>query len=113
MFMLADHGDPSAPGNRGVLADIQSVYDRLPPSSRRRVFIAGSNHFSFSDQILLKSPLLLGVMRRRGIIGRLDGRRGLAISANCVGTFFDVYLKGHPRTELDALARDFPELRVL
>jgi hypothetical protein len=112
MIILADHGDPSAPGNRGVLADIQSLYDRLPSSSRVRIFIAGSNHFSFSDQILLKSPLLLGGMRRLGVIGRLDGRRGLEITAEYVGTFFDVYLKGRPRAELDGLADKYTEVRV-
>jgi hypothetical protein len=88
------------------------MYARLPAQSRLRISLAGSNHFSFSDQILLKSQLLLAVMRRVGIMGGLQGARGLAITTNYVHSFFDVYLKGEPRTELNVLANRYPEVRV-
>jgi len=51
-------------------------------------------HFTFSDDgAVLKSHLLRGILR---VFGRLhlDGRRQLAITAYCVRSFFDAYLKG-------------------
>jgi dienelactone hydrolase len=112
MFVLSDHGEVSDPEDREVLAHIESIYQRLPTDSRLRITIVGSNHFSFSDHILLKSQVLLGAMRRTGVIGGLEGRRGLAITTDYVATFFDVYLKDRPRADLDALARKFPEAQV-
>jgi len=110
MFVLEDHH--KVPDSADVLSQIQSMYARLPAQSRLRISLAGSNHFSFSDQILLKSQLLLAVMRRVGIMGGLQGARGLAITTNYVHSFFDVYLKGEPRTELNVLANRYPEVRV-
>lgn len=112
MFVLEGHGRVSDSAVHEIFARIQSMYERLPVDSRRRITLIGSNHFSFSDQILLKSRLLLGMMHRMGVIGGLEGRRGLEITADCVSTFFDVYLKGRPRTVLDALARRYPEVLV-
>lgn len=110
MFVLEGHGRVSDPAVDEIFAHIQSMYERLPVDSRRRITLVGSNHFSFSDQILLKSPMLLGMMQRMGVIGGLEGRRGLEITADCISTFFDVYLKGRPRTVLDALAHRYPEV---
>jgi len=110
MFVLEDHHRVA--DSADVLSRIQSMYARLPADSRLRISLAGSNHFSFSDQILLKSPLLQAMMRRVGIMGGLQGARGLAITADYVRSFFDVYLKGQPRTTLTALARRYPEVRV-
>jgi hypothetical protein len=110
MFVLEDHRKVSDAAE--VVRDIWSMYERLPLESRLRVSLTGSNHFSFTDQILLKSQLLLGMMRGAGVIGGLEGDRGLAITASYVNCFFDVYLKGQPRTALDALAIRYPEVRV-
>jgi hypothetical protein len=110
MFVLEDHRQVSDAAD--VLKDIRSMYSRLPPDSRLKISLLGSNHFSFSDQILLKSQLLLGMMRRVGAIGALEGRQGLAITTDYVSSFFDVYLKGQPRTALDTLAAKHPEVLV-
>ncbi len=111
MFILEGHG--AAVGETGrILAQIESMYARLPAGSRLRLSIAGSNHFSFSDQILLKSPFLLGMMHIAHALGGLDGRRGLAITSDYLCTFFDVYLKGRPRRALDALHTKYPEVVV-
>ena len=65
-----------------------------------------------SDQILLKSRVLLTIMRAAHALGRLDGRRGLAITSDYLCTFFDVHLKGSPRSALDALQSKYPEVSV-
>ena len=113
MFVLEDPASvrDTAP-NAQVLRNIRSMYARLPVHSRLKIFLTGSNHFSFSDQMLLKSQLLLGTMRRLHVIGGLSGARGLAITTDYVTSFFDVYLKDHPRTVLDALPARYSEVRL-
>jgi predicted dienelactone hydrolase len=111
MFLLSDHSREMAdPESRQVLAEIQSIYDRLP-DGRLYVVIRRANHFSFSDQILLNSQAVFGLLRLVGI-GGLDGRRGLAISADYVQAFFDVYLNGAPAASLTSLAGKYPEVRI-
>jgi hypothetical protein len=112
MFILEDHHHASNPASQAILAHIQSMYERLPVDARLRLSLKGSNHFSFGDQILLKSQLLQGAMRTAHVIGGLEGRRGLAITSDYVSTFIDVYLKGESRTALNALARKYPEVII-
>jgi hypothetical protein len=99
------------PSNRQVLAEIQSIYDRLP-DGRLYVTIRTANHFSFSDQILLNSQIAVRLLSHVAGFGRLDGRRGLGISSDYVHTFFDVYLKGAPAASLAALSKKYEEVRV-
>jgi hypothetical protein len=59
------------------MANIQSIYDRLPADGRLCIAIRGANHFLFSDDgALLKSHIVLGTL---GIVG-IDGRRQLAVT---------------------------------
>src|SRR5438034_1087880 len=79
MFLLADHNS-SDPETRQVKADIQSIYDRLPPDGRLMIKIRGANHFYFCDDgALFKSHIVLGTLRMLGILG-IDGRRQLAVT---------------------------------
>jgi pimeloyl-ACP methyl ester carboxylesterase len=111
MFLLSDHrGEMADPESRQVLAEIQSIYDRLP-NGRLYVVIRRANLFSFSDQILLNSQAAFGLLRLVGI-GGLDGRRGLAISADYVRNFFDVYVNGAPAASLTSLAGRYPEVHI-
>ena len=113
MFLLSDHGDSSDPGNRQVGADIQSIYDRLPPGGRLRIAIRGANHFLFSDDgALFKSHIVLRTLRMMGILG-IDGRRQLAITTYCVHRFFDAYLKGPGVSRLNLSFTLYPEIEVL
>ena len=51
------------------------------------------------------------VMRTLGIM-QLDGRRQVAVTAHCISTFFDVYLKGAPASELKSHS-DYPEFEFV
>ena len=62
LFLLSDNGDLSAPEPRAVMNGIESIYDRLP-NGRLLLFIRGANHFSFSDQILLKSHYVVELLQ--------------------------------------------------
>jgi dienelactone hydrolase len=113
MFLLSDHGNSSDPVSRQIEANIQSIYDRLPPNGRVRIAIRGANHFLFSDDgALLKSHIVLRTLRRLGIVG-IEGRRQLAVTTYCVHSFFDAYLKGASVSRLEISSPLYPEIQVL
>jgi predicted dienelactone hydrolase len=97
LFLMSDHSSEPAAETGPVLADLHSIFDRLPPDKRLQVTIRGADHFGFSDDI--RSAVVMGVMRTLG--KRIDGRRQLAIAAHYISTFFDTYLKGAPASDLE------------
>jgi hypothetical protein len=71
------------------------------------------NHFTFSDGgALLKSHVVRGVLRLLGQLG-IDGRRQLAVTAYCMRSFFDVYLKGASGPRFKISSPLYPEIQVL
>jgi dienelactone hydrolase len=113
MFLLSGHGNSSDPEIGQIWANIQSIYDRLPPDGRLRLQIRGANHFLFSDDgALLKSHIVLRTLRMLGIVG-IDGRRQLDVTTYCVRSFFDAYLKGASVSRLEISSPLYPEIQVL
>ena len=113
MFLLSAQVHSSDPESRQVKADIQSIYDRLPVAGRLRLAIRGSNHFTFSDDgALLKSYIVRRALRLFGLLG-IDGRRQLAVTAHCVHSFFDAYLKGESASRFTISSPLYPEIEVL
>ncbi|MEO8452687.1 MAG: family membership [Gemmatimonadota bacterium] len=112
MFLLSDHGDEHDSSSAEILADIQSIYDRIPPDRRVRVVIRGAFHYTFSDDgAVLKSRVVRGVLRLAGKLG-MDGRRQLEITAYCLRTFFDAYLKGVGESG-PSISSLYPEIEAL
>jgi len=112
LFLLSDHSREllSDPASQRISADIHSIYERLP-NGRLFITIRGANHFSFSDQMLVKSQCVIRLLRMFGF-GRLEGRRGLAITTEYVHTFFDVHLKGAPPALLTSISERYPEVQL-
>ena len=111
LFLLSDHGDLSAGEARTVYGEIRSMYDGLP-GWRRLLTIRRANHFSFSDQILVKSQLAIHVLQlMQG--GGLNPRRGLAIASGCVAGFFEVQLRGAPAEVFQRNCEAQPEVKKL
>jgi len=115
MFLLSDHSGESADAEtpqaiRQAGANIRSIYDRLPSDRRLEIVIQGANHYMFSDGAMLKSPLVMRVLRTLGIV-RLDGRRQVAVTAHFISAFFDVYLKGAPVSGLKTHS-EYPEIEL-
>ena len=113
MFLLSDHrgesdvGQPEAIRHAG--ANIHSIYDRLPSDRKLMIMIRGASHYMFSDDgAMLKSPLVMRVLRMVGVV-RLDGRRQVALSAHYISTFFEVYLKGVAASALQSRP-EYPEI---
>src|ERR1700676_4704204 len=114
MFLGSERGDFSSDAEvRQILADIESVYDRLPADGRLRITIRGANHFTFSDDgALLKSRIVRGVLHLFGKLG-IDGRRQLAVTTYCVHSFFDAYLKKRGPSRLKISSPLYPQIQVL
>jgi dienelactone hydrolase len=111
MILLSDHSrDTHDPSAGQILADLRSIYTRLP--SGLFVTIGGANHFSFSDQILLKSGVLISALMAVRVFGHLAPARGLTITTDYVDAFFDVYLSGAPSSQLTSLAAKNPEVQA-
>ena len=111
-FLMSDHSRESGSEPQTVERNIDSIYDHVPEGKRWGITITGANHFTFSDQMFTKSPILMFFLRRAGVMGSLEKRRGLAITSACVHTFFDVYLKGVPADEMNTLPALYPELKM-
>jgi predicted dienelactone hydrolase len=113
MFVLSDQIHAKDPETHRILADIQSIYDRLPPDGRLRIAIRGANHFTFSDDgALLKSRIVRALLRAFGKLG-IDGRRQLAITSYCVRSFFDARLSDAKGSPLRISSPLYPEIQVL
>jgi predicted dienelactone hydrolase len=113
MFLMSDHSREMDPEGVQIMANIQSIYNRLPEDRRLRVTIRGANHFLFSDDgALLKSHMVMRTLRALGVVG-IDGRRQLAVTTYCVDSFFEAYLKGPAVSRLNISSPLYPELQVL
>jgi predicted dienelactone hydrolase len=109
MFLLGDHSGEPDSESAPVMANIRSIYDRLPAGGRWNIMIRGSNHYMFSDNVaLLKNRFLMGGLRTLGLV-HIEGRRQLAITAHYIDAFFDAYLKGGPVSAL-ADRSGYPEV---
>jgi predicted dienelactone hydrolase len=112
MFILSDHSRESDAETRQIKANIQSIYDHLPPGGRLQIYIRGANHFLFSDDgALLKSHIVMRTLRTLGVVG-IDGSRQLALTAYCVHGFFDAYLKAASVSPLKISSPLYPEIQV-
>jgi predicted dienelactone hydrolase len=113
MFVLSDHGDLSSDAeSRQIMADIRSIYGRLPEDGRLLIVIRGTNHFTFSDDgALVKSGLFRALLRVFGKLS-IDGRRQLVVTAYCVRSFFDAELKGGSLSRLKIPPASYSEIRV-
>lgn len=112
MFLLSDHHADTDAESMQIGADIKSIYDRLPPDRRLHAEIRGAFHFTFTDDgALMKSSIVRGLLRAFGRLG-ISGRRQLAVTAYCMHTFFDAYLKGAGVPPLKIASPLYPEIQV-
>ena len=114
MFLASSQGDFSTDAEtRQIVTDFHAVYDRLPTDKRLWVSIRGANHFTFTDDgVLFKSRILRWVFH---LLGKLDinGKRQLAVTAYCVRSFFDAYLKGKSNSPLKIPSPSYPEIEIV
>ena len=114
MFLGSSQGDFSSDAEvRQIVADLHSVYDRLPADKHLCVSIRGANHFTFTDDgALFKSRILRWAFHLLGKLD-IDGRRQLAVTAYCVRSFFEAHLKGTRNSRLEISSPLYPEIEIL
>jgi dienelactone hydrolase len=109
MLLFSDHGDESDPDKGWILSNIQSVC-RHSKGGCVRITVHGCRHFNFSDHALLKNYYF---SRLLDALGPIDNRRGLAITSDCLRTFFDIHLKNAAAGNFSgALSSRYPEIQV-
>lgn len=108
MFLLAGHEGESDPFSIQIKANIRGIYNSLP-KSRVMISLHGAKHFNFTDMALTKEKV---IFRLAGATGPIGSRRGLEVEAGCIRTFFDVYLKGQPVTNIKSLSTHYPEVTI-
>jgi dienelactone hydrolase len=93
---------------RSFEAGVQAVLRREPAGDAYDLAVRGANHFNFSDYAVIFSPLKL-----LGVLGSIDGTRGLQITRTYVRAFFDTYLLGRPAVLLREPTPAYPEVRYI
>jgi hypothetical protein len=91
-----------------ILQQIQSVTKELGnwPS---QITILGAHHFNFSDQALFKEP---HISKWVGLLGSIDQRRALSVTADYVRAFFDTHLKNTPDALMTGPSSQYPEVEI-
>jgi predicted dienelactone hydrolase len=107
LYLMSDHSNEKGEDSRQILANIKSICDS-DKAGCQTATVLGARHFNFSDQSLLKDRYL---GRISGMLGPVGERRGLAIAAACVDTFFEIHLKNAPAERLRSLSGEYPEIR--
>ncbi|HEV8042913.1 MAG TPA: hypothetical protein VGP62_28805 [Bryobacteraceae bacterium] len=107
LYLMSDHSGEKGDDSRQILANIKSICDS-DKAGCQMATVLGARHFNFSDQSLLKDRYL---GRISGMLGPVGERRGLAIAAACVDTFFEIHLKNAPSERLRNMSGEYPEIR--
>jgi hypothetical protein len=104
LFVWSAGNDSNDAHYQQAVQDIDTIYSRL--ETGYQVTIRGTRHFNFTDYAVEFSPAL----KLLGLLGPIDGERGLQISRAYVLAFFDTTLKDPSSSELQGLSADFPEV---
>lgn len=105
MFLTGDFSEKDS-SSAQVNNIIGRIYRHLPEGSAW-VKIRGAKHYNFSDQALIRERFFA---KKSGDLGNVGRRRGLEISAAYLRTFFDVNLKGQPKTQITGLSKKYPNV---
>lgn len=77
------------------------------PTDHVALIVGGAHHFNFSDLAVTFFPL----GRPLGLIGPIDGARGLQITTTYLAAFFGHYLQQRATPLLDGPSPSYPEVR--
>lgn len=91
-------------------AELEDMLDKSFAATLRKgariLIIQGMAHFNFTDLALLPAPALRWV----GVLGEIDGGRGMKITADYLLAFFDQHLRGGESTLLNVPDPAYPEV---
>ncbi len=106
MVMQSDRGTCSSADCRSFQHEIQAILRPVPRGESYDMSIKNTQHFNFSDYAVYFSPA-----RALGLLGSIDGVRGLQITRAYVRAFFDTYLNKTPSPLLQGPSSAYPEVQ--
>jgi predicted dienelactone hydrolase len=106
MVIQSDHGTCSDASCRSFQHEIQAILHTVPRGESYDMSIKNTKHFNFSDYAVYFSPA-----RALGLLGSIDGVRGLQITSAYVRAFFDTYLRSTPSPLLHGSTSAYPEVQ--
>lgn len=111
-FMVIQHdmGSCSDSDCRNFQQQVQSILRTVPLGESYHISIKGTEHFNFTDYAVYPVPV---VLRLLGVLGSIDGARGLQITCAYVRAFFDTYLNQTPSSLLQGSSSAYPEVQFL
>ena len=111
-FMVIQHdmGSCSDADCRSFQHDIHAILHSIPQGASYHLSIQGTEHFNFSDLAVLPASQDL---RFLGLMGTIDGERGLQITRAYIRAFFDRYLNKTSSPLLRGPSSDYPEVQFL
>ena len=108
MVLQSDRGACTDANCRSMQGRVRAVLRTLRPGTGYDLSITNMEHFNFSDYAVEFTPL-----RLFGVLGSIDGMRGLQITRAYVRAFFDTYLSNRPSPLLQGPSRAYPEVRFI
>jgi predicted dienelactone hydrolase len=108
MVLQSDRGACTDAPCRSMQGQVQAVLRAVPQGARYDLSITTMEHFNFSDYAVEFTPL-----RLFGVLGTIDGVRGLQIARAYIRAFFDTYLRQRPSPLLRGPARAYPEAQFI
>jgi predicted dienelactone hydrolase len=108
MVIQSDRGSCSMFSCRSFQNEVQAILRPVPSNERCHLSIKGTQHFNFSDYAVYFSPA-----RALGLLGPIDGVRGLQITRAYVLAFFNTFLNQIPSPLLQGPASAYPEVQFL
>jgi predicted dienelactone hydrolase len=98
--------DAAGPGAQTADAALAAIVAGAPKGFS--VSIDGARHFNFTDSAVTFSP----VERLTGVLGTINGARGLQVTSAYLAAFFDQTLKGRASPLLEGASEAYPEVRA-
>ncbi|MHB8598055.1 MAG: hypothetical protein ACYDER_14720 [Ktedonobacteraceae bacterium] len=106
MVIRSDPGSCSSSVCRSFQQEVQAILRTVPYGASYNLAVKGMEHFNFSDYAVYFSPA-----RVLGLLGSIDGVRGLQITHTYVRAFFDTYLNNTPSPLLQDPTSAYPEVQ--
>jgi dienelactone hydrolase len=109
-FMVIQHdmGSCSDSDCHSFQHEVQAILRTVPRGASYHISIKDTEHFNFSDYAAHSVPLGLHFL---GLLGSIDGVRGLQITRAYLRAFFDTYLNNAPSPLLQGPSSAYPEVQ--
>lgn len=105
MVIQSDKGSCSDANCRLFQLEIGDILRTVPQGESYSISVTGTQHFNFGDYAVSFSPL-----RAFGLLGPIEGARGLQITRAYVAAFFDTSLNKMPSPLLQGESHSYPEV---